>query len=213
MIENFNEVQEYLTANGESDEVKSYLQGFKSLDLDGVKSFLESNEDGKGYLQSFTDGKVTKGIETFKQNNLQKLVEAEMLKKNPKLTPEQLRIQELESKFADMEKAKSRAEMSNKFKDVLGDKKIPSSLTNFLLADDEDVTNANITLFEDSMKSYIDAMVEDRIKQGSYTPPKGDITNLGLISQAEYDKKKNDLNWYEKNRENIMKSFKEGLIK
>lgn len=213
MIENFNEVQEYLTANGESDEVKNYLQGFKSVDLDGVKSFLESNEDGKGYLQSFTDSKVTKGIDSWKTNNLNKLVDAELLKRNPKLTPEQLEVENLRKEIETIKSEKTRAEMTAKYKDVLNEKKIPSSLTSFLLGNDEDVTSANITLFEDSMKSYIDAMVEDRIKQGSYTPPKGDTSNVGLISQIEYDKNKDNLNWYEKNRENIRKSFKEGLIK
>lgn len=213
MIENFNEVQEYLTTNAEIEEVKTYLQGFKTLDLDGVKNFLESNEDGKGYLQSFSDSKVTKGIETFKQNNLQKLVDAEILKRNPKLTPEQLEVENLRKEIESIKSEKARAEMTAKYKDVLNEKKIPSNLTSFLLGNDEDVTSANITLFEDAMKTYIESMVEDRLKQGSYTPPIGDITTVGLISQAEYDKKKSDLIWYEKNRENVMKSFKEGLIK
>lgn len=213
MIENFNEIQEYLTTNSESDEVKSYLQGFKSLDLDGVKSFLESDEDGKGYLQSFTDSKVTKGIDSWKTNNLNKLVEAELLKRNPKLTPEQLEVENLRKEIETIKSEKTRAEMTAKYKDVLNEKKIPSTLTNFLLGDDEDVTSANITIFEESMKSYIDAMVEERIKRGSYTPPRGDTNNVGLISQAEYDKNKDNLNWYEKNKANIMKSFKEGLIK
>jgi len=213
MIENFNEVQEYLTTNSESDEVKSYLQGFKTVDLDGVKGFLESNEEGKGYLQSFTDSKVTKGIDSWKTNNLNKLVDAELLKRNPKLTPEQLEVENLRKEIETIKSEKTRAEMTAKYKDVLNEKKIPSTLTNFLLGDDEDVTSANITIFEESMKSYIDAMVEDRIKQGSYTPPKNDINNVGLISQLEYDKNKNNLDWYEKNKLNIMKSYKEGLIK
>jgi hypothetical protein len=69
-IENLDEVKSYFEANQENEEVKGYIKGL--ISLDGVKSFLEANDDGKRYLNSYADSKVTKGIETFKQNNLSK---------------------------------------------------------------------------------------------------------------------------------------------
>ena len=139
-------------------------------DDDKIDEIVGSAEGLKGYMDSIKDKHYSKALETWKANNLNKLVEAEMLKRNPKLTPEQIKIQELEKKFADMEKAKAKAEMTIKFKDILAEKKIPQQMVNFLLADDEEITNANITLFEESMKSYINSNVEDRMKQGSHIP-------------------------------------------
>ncbi|MCB2297046.1 DUF4355 domain-containing protein [Clostridium tagluense] len=169
-IENFNEVQEYITANGENEEVSNYIKGFNKIDMNGVKSFLETNDEGKGYLNSYADSKVTKGIETFKTNNLQKLIDAEMLKKNPSLTPEQLKIQELEQKFTDMEKSKTRVEQMSKYKDVLQQKKIPSNMVDFLINDDQTITEANITLFENSMKSYIEEAIKAKFGDNVHIP-------------------------------------------
>lgn len=165
---------ENIEDEGSIDEVLTQSDFAKSLtSLDSFKKLVSENSDFKSYLDSEKDKHYSKALETWKTNNLGKLVEAELLKHNPKLTPEQLKIQELEKKFADMEKAKARAEMVAKFKDVLTEKKIPSKMVDFLLADDEDVTNANITLFEESMKSFIDEGVKVRLGGSSYTPPAG----------------------------------------
>jgi len=165
-IENFSEVVDYITTNSENEEVSNYIKGFKTVDLDGAKNFLESNEEGKSYF----DTRVGKGIETFKTNNLQKLIDAEMLKKNPALTPEQLQIQELKQKFADMEKSKTKVEQMSKYKDILQQKKIPSNMVDFLLNDDEETTNANIAIFEDSMKSYIEEAIKAKFGSNQHTP-------------------------------------------
>ena len=208
-IENFSEVQDYITANGEKEEVSNYIKGFNKIDLDGAKNFLETNEEGKSYF----DTRVGKGIETFKTNNLQKLIDAEMLKKNPSLTPQELKIQELEQKFTDMEKSKTKVEQMSKYKDILQQKKIPSNMVDFLINDDETVTNANISLFEDGMKSYIEEAIKAKFGNNVHIPATATTTPPTLISQGEWDKNKNDLDWYGKNRKQIQESVKQGLIK
>ena len=65
-------------------------------------------------------GNIIKGIETFKQNNLSKLVEEEMKKLNPQLDPKDLKLQELQNKFETLEKEKVRETLMNK-----GFKKVP----------------------------------------------------------------------------------------
>lgn len=212
-IENFTEVQDYITANGENEEVANYIKGFNKIDLDGAKNFLENNEEGKGYLNSYSDSKVSKGIETFKTNNLQKLIDAEMLKKNPSLTPDQIRIQELEKKFADADKSKTKAEMSNKYKDILTQKKIPSNMVDFLLNDDETVTNANISLFEDGMKSYVEEAIKTKFGSNVHIPSDATTVKDEVISQEEWNKNKDNLEWYSKNKKAIFESMKQGVIK
>lgn len=215
-IENFNEVKEYFEQNKDNEEVKGFIGNFKEVPtLDMFKEKIEKDEDFKGYINSLKDSHFSKSLETWKSNNLQKLVDAEMLKKNPSLTPEQLELQNMKKEIENMKKEKARVEMSAKYKDVLNEKKIPSNLTDFLLNnEDEEVINSNITLFEESMKSYIDNMVNERLQQGSYTPPSAENKgNIGLITQEMWDKKKDDLAWYSKNKAKIFESMKKGLIK
>lgn len=156
-IEEDKEIDEIILNNGFA----------KPLDTNGFNELLASNKD----IQSLVDGKITKGIETFKTNTMPKLIEAEVLKRSgDNETPEQKAIRELQTKLDNMEKEKARAEMVAKFKDTLTEKKIPSKLIDFVLGDDEDSTNTNITLFEDTMKSYINSQVQDKLN-GGYKPP------------------------------------------
>ena len=51
------------------------LKALQEITFDSVKSYLENKEDGKMYLQKFADSKVTAGIKTWKENNLQKIID------------------------------------------------------------------------------------------------------------------------------------------
>lgn len=157
-----------------------------------IKSWLDSEKD------KHSSKAINTALENFKSNDMKKLIEAEILKRNPSKTPEQLKIEELQAKFDEMEKAKAKAEMVSKFKDTLTEKNIPSKMIDFLLADDEEVTNANISIFEETMKAYIDKKVEDRVSDTSYTPPKDGVNKtmskqeflqLGFIEQMEFANK------------------------
>ena len=161
-IEDDKEIDEIILNNGFA----------KPLDINGFNELLASNKD----IQGLVDSKVTKGIETFKTNTMPKLIEAEVLKRSGAAeTPEQKAIRELQEKLENMEKEKSRAEMVAKFKDTLVEKNIPGKLIDFVLGDDEDSTSANITLFEDTMKSYINNQVQNKLN-GGYKPPKQEET-------------------------------------
>lgn len=150
--------------------------GAKYITLDKFKEKL-SDKEFKSFIDSEKDKhsqkSITTAIENFKKKDMRKLIDAKVLElTGDNESPEQKAIRELQDKLAGIEKEKMHAEMVAKYKDVFHEKNIPSSLTNFLLAEDEDVVNANISLFEESMKSYIESKVSDRIKDTSYTPPK-----------------------------------------
>ena len=84
-IENFDEVKKYLEENKDTDEVKSLFTGF--IPKDQLESYLDS-EEGKKLLQPRLDKYFTKGLETWKANNLKKEVEAEINKRFPPETEE-----------------------------------------------------------------------------------------------------------------------------
>lgn len=159
------------------------------LNLDNFKKKLEEAEF-KSFMDSEKDKHSAKAIATaldnFKKKDMQKLIDAEVLKRTgDNETPEQKKIRELEEQFANLQKEKAKSEMISKYKDVLTEKHIPTNLIDFLLGEDDDLTNANINLFENSMKEYIDNKVNDRIKDSSYIPPKGDNKKTGKISYED----------------------------
>jgi predicted nuclease with TOPRIM domain len=211
-IENLDEVKSYFEANKDNEDVKGYIKGF--ISLDGVKNFLEANEDGKKYLNSYADSKVSKGIESFKQNNLSKLVEEEMKKLNPQLDPKDMKLQELQNKFEALEKEKARETLTNKALKIASEKKLPVDLVNYFLGQDEESTLNNLFALEKSLQSYTQSVRESIIKEGSYIPPANDkAIATGTVTQTEYDKNKNNLDWYSKNKAKVLESYRQGLIK
>ena len=157
--------------NADIDEI-ILSNGFAKpiTDVEGLNKLLESDKS----LQGLFDKKVTTGIENFKKNGMQKLIEAEVLKRTGKNeTPEQKEIRELKERLDKADKEKAKAEMINKYKDVLTEKKIPSNMIDFLLAQDDETTEANIELFENSMKQYIETGIKAKLGDSEYTPPTG----------------------------------------
>ncbi len=153
----------------------------KDLALDEVKNFIETNQDGKQYLQSYGDKRVTDGIKSWKEKNLQTLINDEVLKATgKKKTPEQLKIEELEKKMLESEAKAQKAEKVAKYKDVLAEKKIPMEMIDYFLTDDEETTNTRIDNFSTYVNDMVNSNVKEKIANGSYTPPgengSGDLT-------------------------------------
>ncbi|NFG39408.1 DUF4355 domain-containing protein [Clostridium botulinum] len=153
----------------------------KDLTLDEVKNFVESSDDGKKYLQTYGDKRVTDGIKTWKDKNLQTLINDEVLKATgKKKTPEQLKIEELEKNFNEQKAKAERAETVAKYKDVLAEKKIPMEMIDYFLTDNEETTNTRIDNFSTYVNDMVNNGVKDKMADGSYTPPgengAGDLT-------------------------------------
>ena len=159
-IEDDAEIDEIILGNGFAKPI---------TDVDGLNSLLSGNKE----LQGLFDKKVTAGIETFKKGGMQKLIEAEVLKRTGKNeTPEQKEIRELKERLDKADQERAKAEMVAKYKDVFNEKKIPSTMLDFLLGEDEETTGANIELFENSMKQYIEAGIKVKLGASEYTQKK-----------------------------------------
>ena len=170
LLELLNDIEE----DGNVDEILQETDLYKSsLTLDNFKQKVATDREFKSFLDSEKDKHADKVLKTFKANNLEKLIDAEVLKRTGKNeTPEQKAIRELQEQLANMGKEKEKAERIAKYKDVLAEKKIPSNLTSFILGEDDEVTEANINIFEDAMKTYVENKVKERLKDSRYTPPK-----------------------------------------
>ena len=183
LLELLNDIDE----DGNIDEILQETDLYKSsLTLDNFKQKVATDKEFKSFLDSEKDKHADKVLKTFKANNLEKLIDAEVLKRTGKNeTPEQKAIRELQEQLANMGKEKEKAERIAKYKDVLAEKKIPSNLTSFILGEDDEVTEANINIFEDAMKTYVESKVKERLKDSKYTPPK---SGEKKITRDEFNK-------------------------
>lgn len=183
-----SELIELIKNIAEDDDVDETIKGSKlaelfknELTLDEIKNFIETNEEGKKYIQAYGDKRVTDGIKTWKDKNLQTLINDEVLKATgKKKTPEQIKIEELEKQFNEQKMKAERAETIAKYKDVLAERKIPMEMIDYFLTDNEETTNTRIDNFRTYVDEMVNAGVKEKISDGSYTPPgengAGDLT-------------------------------------
>ena len=157
------EIIDYFEENKDDTDVKKLIKELSqdNFNLETAKGFLTSNEEGKTYLESITDSKVTKGIDSWKKNNLKKLVSDEVKKLNPSLTPEQIELQELKSDLEKEKKDRQRDILMNKALSVASEKNIPVSIVGNLIGEDEDSTVNNL----DALKTTLDEMITTEVKK------------------------------------------------
>ena len=168
-LENDDNVLEILKNN-------EHWKSLQEITFDSVKSYLENKEDGKMYLQKFADSKVTAGIKTWKDNNLQKLIDKAVLDATGKnKEPWQIEMDKMKAEM-EQEKAKNAKILrESKAKDLLTAKGLKTELLPYinLGEDDEAMTNTI-----NNLSVFVNDIVSDQVKtvmaSGSYIPPGGD---------------------------------------
>ena len=186
---NIEEIKTYLDENKDNEEVKGFIKGLQTpIKLESVKEYLEKEADGIAYLQSYTDKKVTQGITSYKNNNLQRLIEEEIAKRNPQKTPEQIKMEELQREIEAMKKESALKDLKLKFTDELAAKNMLGFSEYLLVGEDEEVVKNNIAKFEGLLTPLVDKLVNEKLKASSKTPPKGDKGGSGQMTREEFRK-------------------------
>lgn len=169
------------------------LDKFKNkLDEKEFKAFLDSEKD------KFSAKAITTALENYKKKELPKVIADEIAKaKGEPQTEQEKQLLELQKKIEIMEKEKTRAEMTSKYKSVLSEKSIPVDMIDFLLAGDDDTTISNIDLFEKAMNKYVEDKVTERLSNSNYEPKsnKDDKGKLSLEDMANMSIEDINKNW------------------
>lgn len=176
----FNEITAELEKFKDSEDFNNYVGGFVTPDR--VNKYLET-DDGKKLLQPVLDKYHSKGLESWKQNNLSKMIDEEVKKRYPEADPKDTELAKLKAEIDSIKAEKSREELKNKATKVLNDKKLPLSIVDFILANDEDTTNSNIEKLSEVFTSHINAEVENRLKN-NYQPPNNGSGKTKLTREA-----------------------------
>lgn len=179
------EIKQYLENNKGNSDVKAVINEFKTVSQEDVRSYLDT-DDGKQLIQPTLDRYHNKSLQTWKDNNLQTLVEDEVAKRNPAETEEQKRIKLLEDKLANQEKEATRKDLETKALKIAQEKALPVELINFFVGEDEDSTNENLDKLKAQIDTTVQAQVDQRFKDNGRDfkdGSGGDVPNVQSISE------------------------------
>ncbi|EOA9041680.1 DUF4355 domain-containing protein [Staphylococcus aureus] len=160
---NIEEVKSFFEEHKDDKEVKDYLKGLKTVSVDDVKGFLDT-EEGKRFIQPELDRYHSKGLESWKEKNLEDLIEQEVRKRNPEQSEEQKRIsaleQELEKRDAEAKREKLRSNALGKAQEL----NLPTSLVDRFLGNSDEDTEQNLKALKETFDKYVQKGVESKFK-------------------------------------------------
>ncbi|HCT5138647.1 TPA: DUF4355 domain-containing protein [Staphylococcus aureus] len=160
---NIEEVKSFFEEHKDDKEVKDYLNGLKTVSVDDVKGFLDT-EEGKRFIQPELDRYHSKGLESWKEKNLEDLIEQEVRKRNPEQSEEQKRIsaleQELEKRDSEAKREKLRSNALGKAQEL----NLPTSLVDRFLGDSDEDTEQNLKALKETFDKYVQKGVESKFK-------------------------------------------------
>lgn len=165
--------------NESIDEILKGTDFAKSmLSIDNFKNLVATNKEYKAFLDSEKDKHYSKALETWKANNLEKIINEEIRKRNPTKDEKDIALEELQRKIEAMEKEKQYEKLKNVALKQATEKKLPSELVDYFIGQDEDSTINNLTKLEEVFNSKLETVVQERLKGSSYTPPKNNGNNI-----------------------------------
>ena len=173
-----DELKKFLKENEGDKEVQDYLESLKKPTEEGITKFLGTQE-GKKYHQPLLDAYHSKGLETWKEKNLQKIIDEAVKKANPQETAEQKRIRELETSFELEKKERAKEVLKNKALQKLTEKSItPEFLEILEKAENEETLVKSIDKLDTMVKSHLTKLETDFQVAHGRSPEKSMHTTL-----------------------------------
>lgn len=154
------------------------------ITLEQFRNALENNIECKGYFDSLCDktvnSRLDKGIESWKEKNLNNLIETEINKRYPQKTEAEIKFEEQQKALEKAQEEKRQLELQIKYQSLMAENKLPMEILDFVAGKDVETTISNIGRFKELTQKYVDAGVNDevarRFQEGAYAPP----TSQGL---------------------------------
>jgi len=154
-----------------------------------IAKYLESDV-GKKILQKRLDTHFSKSLETWKENNLEKIVSEELSKKMPTETEEQKQLKELTLKLTKMEQEKNRESLKNKALTLATKKGLPTDLVDYFIGADESQTEANLEKLETVFTQSLSQAIEGKLKDSGRKPePSKNLSEIEKLEQEHANAK------------------------
>lgn len=170
----FKEIIAELEKLKDTDDYKNYVGGLMTADR--VAAYLDT-EDGKKLIQPTLDKYHSKGLESWKTNNLSKLLDEKIKKKFPDEDPKSLELKKLQADLEAMKRETVRKDLTNKALKIATEKGLPIEMIDYLIGEDEDTTTANLTTFEKAFNEKLSSGIEAKLKSNTHIPPENNKNN------------------------------------
>ena len=167
------EVKAWLDEHRADQDVTDYFAGQTKVTPEGVRAFLDTDE-GKRILQPLLDSHFSKGLETWKQNNLDKLVQEKYTAEHPAEDEKDKAIRELRAEIETEKKERIRASLRANAIAKATEKGLPVDVVDHFLGEDDATTEANLGKLETVFNMAVTAEVEKRFKSNGRPPKKDD---------------------------------------
>lgn len=165
-------------------EVTSQVGANTEINLEQLTSFLRDNttvlqeilqEDfASPILRPLYDREVSKGIQTWRKNNEEKIRNEIKAELNPAETPEQKALKEVQEQLAKMTRETQVKEMEIFKRDLFHEVGLDSRFTSYIQGDTEEAIRHNAgefkALVDELVTSGVSQGVEERFKSQSFEP-------------------------------------------
>lgn len=129
-----------------------------------------TQEEVDALLQKEADRRVTEALKKAERKNQEKVKEAQKLAQMNEQEKYQYELEQREKAIVEKEKALALAENKNEAGKILAEKGLSLSLVDFVVAEDAETMNKNISLLDKAFKQSVKQEVEKRLS--SSTPKK-----------------------------------------
>ena len=168
------------------DFAKSSEIDVKKLTVDDYKNMLANNEVIKAYYQSSFDSAVgsavTKHDQKFMKEKFPTLLEEEIKKRDTSnLTPDQMKIKELEEKMAKYEAEKAEALRLETNRSKLKESGLNTDLAKYIKTDDD------IDFFKNLINDSVKTQIQQKLGKSSYKVPANN-DSLNTITKEQFNK-------------------------
>ncbi|MEK4640320.1 DUF4355 domain-containing protein [Bacillus sp. FSL W8-0519] len=154
------------------------------ITLEAVQSFVNDDDNGKKWLQSLTDTRVTDAIKTYETKTLPKKIEDEIAKRFPAETEDQKQLRNLKQQFERLEAEKQKETLKNKALSIATEKGLPTKLVDYFIGSDEEKTIKGLDTFEEVFSLAVQQAVEEKFKQGGRDPKPPGAPGKALTKEA-----------------------------
>lgn len=189
------EVKQFLEGEeGKTPEVSELLSSYATLSQEKVQNYVDTVPEAKAWLDSVKDKHLQKGLETWKANHLDTIINDEIGRRFPEKSEQELEVERLKTEISKMKSEKERESLTNKAMQLANEKNLPIDLVGFFIGENEESTVQNLKAFETTFQGAVQKALEERIKGNGYTPPKANgtvDTDLEKLSMTDYIKVRN----------------------
>ena len=187
---NLEDIKKYLEENAKNEEVIDFMKSIQQpLTRDTVEMWCKDGE-GRSWLDRNCDIYATKAVNTarenaiakFKQEELPKLIDdAIKAKSNEGLTPDQMKIKELEEKMAKYEAEKAESLRLETNRNKLKESGLNTDLARFIKED------SDIDFFKNLINNSVKTQIQQKLGKSSYKPPVNN-DSLNTITKEQFNK-------------------------